>query len=305
MTTAVVHPCDEVSLEGAVEARKLGLIEPILVGPPARIRDVAARYRIDITDLPIVEAAHSHDSAAKAVALVREGKAEALMKGSLHTDELMGAVVARDTGMRTERRISHCFVMDVPGHLDPLIITDAAVNIAPTLEDKVDIVQNAIDLAHAVGFPEVRVAILSAMETVNPKVPSTIEAAALCKMADRGQITGALLDGPLALDNAISPEAAAIKHIVSPVAGRANLLVVPDLEAGNMLAKSLSFLAGADSAGIVLGARVPIILTSRADSLMARLASCAIAAMVAEQGDARWRRRPLRAVSDGQPAGDP
>ena len=281
VVTAVAHPCDEVSLGGAVEARKLRLIEPILVGPPARIRDVAARHGIDIAGLPIVEAAHSHNSAAKAVALVREGKAEALMKGSLHTDELMGAVVARDTGIRTERRISHCFVMDVPGHLDPLIITDAAVNIAPTLEDKVDIVQNAIDLAHAVGFPEVRVAILSAMETVNPKVQSTIEAAALCKMADRGQITGALLDGPLALDNAISPEAAAIKHIVSPVAGRANLLVVPDLEAGNMLAKSLSFLAGADSAGIVLGARVPIILTSRANSLMARLASCAIASMVA------------------------
>ena len=219
---------------------------------------------------------------AKAVALVREGKAGALMKGSLHTDELMCAVVARDTGIRTERRLSHCFMMDVPGHEDPLIITDAAVNIAPTLGDKIDIVQNAIDLAHAAGFPEVRVAILSAMETVNPKVPSTIEAAALCKMADRGQISGAVLDGPLALDNAISPEAASIKHIVSAVAGRANVLLVPDLEAGNMLAKSLSFLGGADSAGIVLGARVPIILTSRADTLMARLASCALASLVAE-----------------------
>src|SRR5271166_242058 len=257
VVTAVAHPCDEVSLGGAVEARKLRLIEPILVGPPARIRDVAARHGKDIADLPIVESAHSHDSAAKAVALVREAKAAAVMKGSLHTDELMGAVVAHDTGIRTER----------------LIITDAAVNIAPTLEDKIHIVQNAIDLAHAVGFPEVRVAILSAMETVNPNIQSTIEAAALCKMADRGQITGALLDGPMALDNAICPEAAAIKHIVSPVAGRANLLVVPDLEAGNMLAKSLSFLAGADTAGIVLGARVPIILTSRADSLLARLAS--------------------------------
>ena len=203
------------------------------------------------------------------------------MKGSLHTDELMAAVVARETGIRTARRISHCFIMDVPGHPDALIITDAAVNIAPTLEDKIDIVQNAIDLAHAMGTQEVRVAILSAMETVNPKVLSTIEAAALCKMADRGQITGAVLDGPLALDNAISPEAAAIKHIVSPVAGRANVLVVPDLEAGNMLAKSLSFLAGADAAGIVLGARVPIILTSRADSLPTRLASCAVAVMVA------------------------
>jgi phosphate acetyltransferase len=282
VTTAVAHPCDEVSLEAVVEARKLRLIEPILVGPSARIRDVAVRFNIDITGLPIVEAMHSHDSAAKAVALVREAKAAALMKGSLHTDELMCAVVAHDTGIRTERRLSHCFVMDVPGHVDPLIITDAAVNIAPTLADKIDIVQNAIDLAHAAGFPEVRVAILSAMETVNPKVQSTVEAAALCKMADRGQITGALLDGPLALDNAISPEAAAIKHIVSPVAGRANLLVVPDLEAGNMLAKSLSFLAGADSAGIVLGARVPIILTSRADTLMARLASCALASLVAE-----------------------
>jgi phosphate acetyltransferase len=279
--TAVAHPCDEASLKGAVEAQRLRLIAPILVGPPARIRDLAAQHHIDIADLPIVESAHSHDSAAKAVALAREGKVEALMKGSLHTDELMGAVVARDTGIRTERRISHCFVMDVPGHADPLIITDAAVNIAPTLDDKLHIVQNAIDLAHAVGFPEVRVAILSAMEIVNPKVPSTVEAAALCKMADRGQITGAVLDGPLALDNAISPEAAAVKHIVSPVAGRANLLVVPNLEAGNILAKSLSFLGGAVSAGIVLGARVPIILTSRADTLMARLASCAIASMVA------------------------
>jgi len=281
VSMAVAHPCDEVSLEGVIAARKLRLVEPILVGPPARIRDVAAQHQIDIADLPIVASAHSHDSAARAVALVKEARAEALMKGSLHTDELMAAVVARETGIRTERRISHCFVMDVPGHADPLIITDAAVNIAPTLQEKIDIVQNAIDLAHAVGFPEVRVAILSAMETVNPKILSTVEAAALCKMADRGQITGAILDGPLALDNAICPEAAAIKHIVSPVAGRANLLVVPDLEAGNMLAKSLSFLAGADSAGIVLGARVPVVLTSRADTQIARLASCAIASMVA------------------------
>ena len=292
VTTAVAHPCDEVSLEGAVEAYKLRLIEPILVGLSARIHDIAARFNIDITGLPIVDAMHSHDSAAKAVALVREAKAGALMKGSLHTDELMCAVVARDTGIRTERRLSHCFVMDVPGHEDALIITDAAVNIAPTLQVKIDIVQNAIDLAHAAGFPEVRVAILSAMETVNPKVPSTIEAAALCKMAERGQITGALLDGPLALDNAISPEAALIKHIISPVAGRANVLVVPDLEAGNMLAKSLSFLAGADSSGIVLGARVPIVLTSRADTLMARHASCALASLVAETR----RRRTANAV---------
>jgi len=281
VTTAVAHPCDKISLQGVVEAAELGLIAPILVGPPARIRDIAKQAGLDIARFPVTESAHSHDSAAKAVELVREGKAEALMKGSLHTDELMGAVVARDTGIRTARRISHCFVMDVPGHKDPLIITDAAVNIAPDLADKVDIVQNAIDLGHALQFAEVRVAILSAMETVNPKVLSTIEAAALCKMADRGQITGGVLDGPLALDNAIDQEAAAIKDIVSPVAGRANVLVVPDLEAGNMLAKSLSFLAGADAAGIVLGARVPIILTSRADSVTARLASCAVASLVA------------------------
>jgi phosphate acetyltransferase len=282
VTTAVAHPCDKIAIEGVVEAARLGLIEPILVGPPARIREAAREAGLDISGFPLKESAHSHDSAAKAVELVREGKAEALMKGSLHTDELMGSVVARETGIRTARRISHCFVMDVPGHKDPLIITDAAVNIAPDLADKVDIVQNAVDLGHALQFAEVRVAILSAMETVNPKVPSTIEAAALCKMADRGQITGGILDGPLALDNAINEEAATIKSIVSPVAGRANVLVVPDLEAGNMLAKSLSFLAGADAAGIVLGARVPIILTSRADSVLTRLASCAVASLVAE-----------------------
>jgi phosphate acetyltransferase len=281
VTTAVAHPCDQVSLEGVVQAADLGLIAPILVAPPARIADLASAARLDVSGFPLVPSAHSHDSAAKAVDLVREGRAEALMKGSLHTDELMAAVVARDHGIRTARRISHCFVMDVPGYNEPLIVTDAAVNIAPDLADKVDIVQNAIDLGRALQFREVRVAILSAMETVNPKVPSTIEAAALCKMADRGQITGGILDGPLALDNAISAEAAAIKHIFSPVAGRANVLVVPDLEAGNMLAKSLSFLAGADAAGIVLGARVPIILTSRADSVTARLASCAVASLVA------------------------
>ncbi len=278
---AVVHPCDDVSIGSAVEAWRLHLIEPILVGPEARIREVASRAGLDISAFEIVPAEHSHDSAAKAVELVTTGRVEALMKGSLHTDELMGAVVSRQTGIRTARRISHCFIMDVPRHPDALIITDAAVNIAPSLDAKVDIVQNAIDLAHAMGVAEVRVAILSAMETVNAKVPSTIEAAALCKMADRGQITGAVLDGPLALDNAISAEAAAIKRIASPVAGRANILVVPDLEAGNMLAKSLSFLAHADAAGIVLGARVPIILTSRADSLLTRLASCAVAVMVA------------------------
>jgi phosphate acetyltransferase len=280
--TAVAHPCDESSLTGAVDAAKIGLIAPILVGPRARIEGVAKEHKLDLAGFEIVDAAHSHDSAAKAVALVREGRAEALMKGSLHTDELMGEVVKRDTGLRTARRVSHCFIMDVPTYAETLIVTDAAVNIAPTMEDKVDIIQNAIDLAHALQFQEVRVAILSAMETVNPKVPSTVEAAALCKMADRKQITGAILDGPLALDNAISLESAEIKKIDSPVAGRANVLVVPDLEAGNMLAKSLSFLAGADAAGIVLGARVPIILTSRADSVMTRLASCAVAALVAK-----------------------
>jgi phosphate acetyltransferase len=279
--TAVAHPCDESSLRGAVDAATAGLIAPILVGPRARIESVAKQHGIDIGAFEIVDAPHSEASAAAAVALVREGKAEALMKGSLHTDELMGAVVKRETGLRTARRISHCFIMDVPDHPEALIITDAAVNITPSLRDKVDIVQNAIDLARDLGLADVRVAILSAMETVNPDVPSTLEAAALCKMADRKQITGAVLDGPLALDNAISPEAAQIKKIDSPVAGRANVLVVPDLEAGNMLAKSLSFLAGADAAGIVLGARVPIILTSRADSLTTRLASCAVATLVA------------------------
>jgi phosphate acetyltransferase len=280
-TTAIAHPCDESSLRGAVEAAKLGLIAPILVGPRARIEAVAKEHGLDISGFPIVDTPHSQASADKAVELVREGKAEALMKGSLHTDELMASVVRRDTGLRTARRVSHCFVMDVPSYPETLIVTDCAVNIAPTMEDKVHIIQNAIDLAHAMRFPEVRVAILSAMETVTSKVPSTVEAGALCKMADRGQITGGIVDGPLALDNAISLESVAIKKIDSPVAGRANVLIVPDLEAGNMLAKSLSFLAGADAAGIVLGARVPIILTSRADSLVSRLASCAIAALVA------------------------
>ena len=279
--TAVAHPCDESSLRGAVDAAKAGLIAPILVGPAARIKEVAAKARLDISAYPIVDAAFSEDSAAKAVAEVRAGRAEALMKGSLHTDELMGAVVRRETGLRTARRVSHCFVLDVPGHSEPLIITDAAVNIAPTLKEKVDILQNAIDMARDLGLAQVRVAILSAMETVNPDVPSTLEAAALCKMADRKQITGALVDGPFALDNAISPEAAKIKKLDSKVAGRANVLLVPDLEAGNMLAKSLTFLAGADAAGIVLGARVPIILTSRADSLIARMASCAVASLIA------------------------
>ncbi len=279
--TAVAHPCDESSLRGAIDAARLGLIAPILVGPRARIEAVAKQFDIDIGGVAIEDAPYSQASAMRAVELVREGKAEALMKGSLHTDELMAAVVRRETGLRTARRVSHCFVMDVPSYSETLIVSDAAVNIAPTMEDKVDIIQNAIDLGHALRFPEVRVAILSAMETVNPKVPSTVEAGALCKMADRGQITGGVLDGPLALDNAISLESVKIKKIESPVAGRANVLIVPDLEAGNMLAKSLSFMAGADAAGIVLGARVPIILTSRADSVTTRLASCGIAALVA------------------------
>jgi phosphotransacetylase len=280
LVTAVVHPCDASSLAGAVDAARLGLLTPLLVGPAARILAEADKSGLDISGLEVVDAPHSHAAAERAVWLVREARAAALMKGSLHTDELMGAVVDREKGLRTARRLSHCFVMDVPAYEEPLVITDAAINIAPTLDEKADIVRNAIDLARALGIGEPRVAILSAMETVNPKVPSTVEAAALCKMADRGQIAGGVLDGPLALDNAINAEAARIKGIVSPVAGRANVLVVPDLEAGNVLAKSLSFLAHADAAGIVLGARVPIMLTSRADSVMARLASCAVAVLL-------------------------
>jgi phosphate acetyltransferase len=279
---AVAHPCDESSLRGAVEAGQMGLFKPILVGPKARIESVAAQFAVDLAGCEFVDAPHSAASAETAVRLAREGRCEMLMKGSLHTDELMAEVVKRETGLRTGRRVSHCFVMDVPSIDRVLIISDAAVNIFPTLQDKVHIVQNAIDLAHALGLAQPKVAILSAMETVNPQVPSTIEAAALCKMADRGQITGGLLDGPLALDNAIDLDAAKIKKISSPVAGQADILVVPDLEAGNMLAKSLSFMAEADAAGIVLGARVPIILTSRADSVQTRLASCAVAAMVAK-----------------------
>ncbi|MDS4070039.1 MAG: phosphate acetyltransferase, partial [Candidatus Competibacter sp.] len=272
--TAVAHPCDETSLKGAVEAAELGILQPILVGPKARIEATATQFQLDLSGYEIVDAPHSHAAADLAVQLAREGKAEMLMKGSLHTDELMGAVVRTATGLRTERRISHAFIMDVPSLDRAIIVTDAAINIFPTLEDKQHIIQNAIDLAHALGFHQPKVAILSAMETVNPKIQSTVEAAALCKMADRGQITGGILDGPLALDNAINLTAAQIKHIESPVAGLADILVVPDLEAGNMLAKSLSFMADADAAGIVLGARVPIILTSRADSVTTRLASC-------------------------------
>jgi phosphate acetyltransferase len=285
-TTLVVHPCDETSLRGAVEAAKAGLIVPILVGPTAKISAVAKTNNLDIAGIEIVDVPHSEAAAAKAVELIHAGKGELLMKGSLHTDELMRAVAASKTGLRTGRRISHVFVMDVPSYADTLFITDAAINIFPDLDAKRDIVQNAIDLFTQTGLGTPRVAILSAVETVTSKIPSTIEAAALCKMAERGQITGGVLDGPLAFDNAIDPEAAKIKGIKSEVAGRAQILVVPDLEAGNMLAKNLSFMAKADAAGIVLGARVPIILTSRADSVRTRMASCAVAVLYA---DARRR----------------
>ena len=280
--TVVVHPCDETSLQGAVEAAALGIIEPILVGPWGKIKAVADTCGLDVSGLPLVDVPHSHAAAAKGVALLRAGEGSLLMKGSLHTDELMHEVAAAETGLRTARRISHVFVMDVPTYAETLFITDAAINIFPDLDAKRDIVQNAIDLHIRIGLGTPRVAILSAVETVTTKIPSTIEAAALCKMADRGQITGGLVDGPLAFDNAIDPEAARIKGITSPVAGRAQILVVPDLEAGNMLAKNLSFLANADAAGLVVGARVPIILTSRADSLRSRMASCAIAVLDAE-----------------------
>jgi phosphate acetyltransferase len=278
---AVAHPCDEASLGGAVEAAAAHLIKPTLVGPEARIRALAQSIKLDISGFTLVDTPHSHASAAKAVEIVRRGEADALMKGSLHTDELLAEVVNKETGIRTGRRISQVFIMDVPTYRKPLFITDAAVNIFPTLEDKVDIVQNAIGLAHALRIDNPKVAILSAVETITSKIPSTIDAAALCKMAERGQITGAILDGPLALDNAINREAAQIKHISSAVAGDADILLVPDLEAGNMLAKELTFLADADAAGIVLGARVPIILTSRADNVRARMASCAVAALYA------------------------
>ena len=279
--TAVAHPCDETSLAGALDAAQAKIIKPILVGPEAKIRALAASLGLDLAGLQLASTPRSHAAAEKAVEIVRAGEADALMKGSLHTDELMTEVVRKDTGLRTERRISHVFIMDVPTYPKPIFITDAAVNIFPSLEDKADIVRNAIDLAQSLGIAVPKVAILSAVETITSKIPSTIDAAALCKMADREQITGALLDGPLALDNAISCEAAAIKHIRSPVAGDADILLVPDLEAGNMLAKELSFLSDADAAGIVLGARVPIILTSRADNVRTRMASCAVAALYA------------------------
>jgi phosphate acetyltransferase len=283
VSTIVVHPCDESSLRGAVEAAEAGIIKPILVGPASKIKETAAKYSLSISAFEIVDTPHSEASAAKAVELIHAARGEMLMKGSLHTDELMRSVTAKAAGLRTERRISHVFVMDVPAYADTLLVTDAAINIFPDLECKRDIIQNAIDLYTQAGFgTSPRVAILSAVETVTSKIPSTIEAAALCKMADRGQITGGVLDGPLAFDNAIDIEAARIKGIKSEVAGRAQILVVPDLESGNMLAKNLTYFAKADGAGIVLGARVPIVLTSRADTPRARMASCAVASLYAD-----------------------
>jgi phosphate acetyltransferase len=292
--TIVVHPCDESSLRGTVESAEAGIINPILVGPAAKITDTASRHNLDISKFELIDAPHSEAAAAKAVELIHAAKGEMLMKGSLHTDELMRSVTAKTGGLRTARRVSHVFVMDVPAYADTIFVTDAAINIFPDLDAKRDIVQNAIDLYTQAGFgTSPRVAILSAVETVTSKIPSTIEAAALCKMADRGQITGGVLDGPLAFDNAIDREAARIKGIVSEVAGRAQILVVPDLEAGNMLAKNLAYFAKADGAGIVLGARVPIVLTSRADSPRARMASCAVATLYAH---ARRRLAPLAAA---------
>jgi phosphotransacetylase len=292
VTTAVAHPCEETALAGAMEAAEKRLIIPILVGPEAKIREIAKAHGIKLGQTRIVDTAHSHESAAKAVELVRNGEAELLMKGSLHSDELLGAVVARETGLRTARRISHVFIMDVPTYHKVLIVTDAAINIAPTLEDKADICQNAIDLGITLGLRKPKVAILAAVETVNSKMQATLDAAALCKMADRGQIKGGVLDGPLAFDNAISAEAAKIKGIESKVSGEPDILLVPDLEAGNMLAKQLTFLANADSAGIVLGARVPIILTSRADSVRSRIASCGVAMLAAHA-----RRQQMQATT--------
>jgi phosphate acetyltransferase len=292
LSTAVAQPCDESSLRGAIEARDAGLITPILVGPKEKVIEISRSFGLRVDGLQLVDVPHSHAAAARAVEIVRAGKAEMLMKGSLHSDELLSAVTSRDTGLRTGRRISHVFVMDVPTHPQTLFVTDAAVNIAPDLIAKRDIVQNAIDLYVALGLGKPRVAILSAVEMVTPAIPSTIDAAALCKMADRGQITGGELDGPLAFDNAISLTAARVKGIKSPVAGHAQILVVPDLEAGNMLAKNLTFISNADAAGIVLGARVPIILTSRADNVRTRLASCAVAKLLAYS---RRTNTPIRA----------
>jgi len=290
--TAIVHPCDRDSLLGPIEAARRGLIEPVLVGPARRIRALAQAERIAIDAFPLVDVEHSVAAAERAVKLARAGEVEALMKGSLHTDELMGAVVAREGGLRTGRRVSHVFIMDVPSYPRLLLVTDAAVNIAPDVRTKADIAQNAIELAHVLGVAQPRVAVLAAVEVVNPDMPATVDAAMLCKMADRGQITGGLIDGPLAFDNAVSEQAARTKQIVSPVAGRADILLVPDLEAGNMVAKQLQYLAGADSAGIVLGARVPIVLTSRADSVRMRLASTAVLKLVAAARRAQLASRP-------------
>jgi len=279
--TAVAHPCEATALAGALEAAAKGLIVPILVGPVAKITEVAKQAGIDLGRVEMVDAPHSHASATTAVALVREGRAELLMKGSLHSDELLSAIVDKDSGLRTGRRISHVFIMDVPTYHKVLMVTDGAINIAPTLEEKADICRNAMDLAHAMGIERPKIAVLAAVETVNSKMPATIDAACLCKMAERGQITGGIFDGPLAFDNAISKEAAKIKGITSEVAGDPDILLAPDLESANILAKQLSFLANADSAGLVLGARVPVILTSRADSVRSRIASCAVAMLAA------------------------
>ena len=280
ITTAVVWPLSDVAMKGAVEAAIAGLIEPTLIGPEKAMKALAAKIGADISKYPVIQAETESQAAEKAVVLCRSGNALALMKGSLHTDDLLKPAMQRDTGLRTARRISHVFIMDTPAYARTLLITDAAINITPELEDKVHIVQNAIDLAHALGIPEPKVALLSAVETVNPKIKSTLDAAALCKMADRGQITGGILDGPLAFDTAVSEKAATIKKLVSPVTGQADILVVPDLESGNMLAKQLEYLGGAQLAGIVLGARVPTILTSRADSAETRLTSCAVAVLL-------------------------
>jgi phosphotransacetylase len=282
MPAAVVHPCSSDGLVGPIQAAERGLIKPILVGPQAKIRSIAEAEELDISPYPLIDVEHSHQAAEQAVAMVRAGEAEILMKGSLHTDELLHVVLNRNTGIRTERRLSHCFLLAVPTYARPFILTDAAINIAPDLITKRDICQNAIDIAHAMGSEEPKLAILAAVESINPAIPATLDAAALCKMADRGQIKGAILDGPLAFDNAADQEAARTKGIVSPVAGKADILLVPDLEAGNMLAKQLIFMAHAEAAGVVAGAQVPIVLTSRADSVRNRLASCAVAALLAK-----------------------
>ncbi len=286
---AVVHPCDALSLGGAIDAQRAGIIEPVLVAPTKKLHKVASDAGLDISGHEIIDVPHSHAAAATAARLAGKGEVQALMKGSLHSDEYLGAILMPEAGLRTERRLTHCYVMQTASYPRPFIITDAAINIAPTLEIKADIVRNAIDLAHAIGIAEPKVAILAAVETVNPRMLSTLDAAALCKMADRGQITGGVLDGPLAFDNAVSPDAARVKGIKSTVAGQADILVVPDLESGNMLAKQLEYMGQADSAGIVMGARVPIVLTSRSDSRRTRLASCAIALMLAR----RWRVHAL------------